>query len=147
MASELQRRLIERRERQELDRMLRTAPEVITAHPLALAEVPDGALNAVRGFWSMSTEPLATLNDEAGDQCLGSWVEELLARHSFHTTAFLLTGLDLAPWIEFRMPPGWFTSIRQAKDSAWVFLRADLGAVAAVSEQEYRFEFFVSHLT
>lgn len=32
MVSELQRRLMERRERQELDRMLRAASEVVTAH-------------------------------------------------------------------------------------------------------------------
>ncbi|MEV0112003.1 hypothetical protein AB0H77_01925 [Streptomyces sp. NPDC050844] len=137
---------MDRRERQELDRMLRAAAEVVTAHTLASAEVPDGVLEAVRGFWSMSAEPAATLNDAVPDERLDSWAEELLARHGFRTSAFLLTDLGVAPWIEFRMPPAWFSSIRRAKESSWVFLRSDLGAVAAVSEQEYRFEFFVSHL-
>ncbi|MEU4997467.1 hypothetical protein [Streptomyces sp. NPDC021622] len=114
MAGELQHRLMARRERQELDRMLRAASEVVTARTLASAEVPDGVLEAVRGFWSTSAEFDAALNDDAPDELLDSWVQELLARHGFLTSAFLFT---------------------------------DLGAVAAVIEQEYRFEFFVSHLT
>ncbi|MEV8016793.1 hypothetical protein AB0O76_10675 [Streptomyces sp. NPDC086554] len=127
--------------------MLRAASEVVTARTLASAEVPDGVLEAVRGFWGMSAEPAATLDDEAPDERLDSWVEELLAGHGFRASAFLFTDLDLAPWIEVRMPPAWFSSIRRAKESSWVFLRSDLRAVAAVSEQEYRFEFIVSHLT
>lgn len=46
---------------------------------------------------------------------------ELVARHGFHTSAYLLTDLNLAPWIEFR-------------------------TVAAVSEQENQYEFFVARL-
>ncbi|MFI6489339.1 hypothetical protein [Streptomyces sp. NPDC050564] len=146
MASELQRRLRERRERQELDRMLRAASEIVTDRTLTSEGVPDRVLETVRGFWQMSTDPIATLSDEVPPERLGSWVEELLARHGFHTAAFLFTDLDLAPWVEFRMPPAWFTSIRQATDAPWVFLAHDLGTVAAVSEQEYRFEFFVAHV-
>ncbi|MEU5597309.1 hypothetical protein [Streptomyces sp. NPDC020298] len=52
--------------------------------------------------------------------------------------------LELAPWIEFGMPHDWFFSIRQARDAPWVFLANDLGTVAAVSEQEYQFEFFTA---
>lgn len=127
--------------------MLRDAPEIVTARVLASAEVPARVLNVVRGFWSMSKEPAATLNDTSPQAHLDSWAEELLARHGFHTTAFLLTDLELAPWIEFRMPPDWFAWIRRAREPSWVFLKSDLGAVAAISEQEYRFEFFVAQLT
>ncbi|WP_367048574.1 hypothetical protein [Streptomyces sp. Je 1-332] len=146
MTSELQRRLLEQREGRELERVLRAASEVVTARTLTFAEIPDDALDAVRGFWSMAAEPAATLNDEAASERLDAWAEELLAEHGYRTTAFLLTDLGLAPWIEFRLRPGWFTSIRRATEPSWVFLRSDLGAVAAISEQEYRFEFFVSHL-
>ncbi|MFC8132004.1 hypothetical protein [Streptomyces sp. NPDC057302] len=161
MSDDLRCRLGERREGQELERMRGAAAEVLTARGPGSGEVqpdvPVGVLDAVRGFWSMSAEPVATLGSEASASAsasgehLASWVEELLARHGFHAhthaTAFLLTGLGLMPWIEFRMPrPGWFASIRRAKDPAWVFLRSDFGAVAAVSEQEYRYEFFVAHL-
>ncbi|MGW6054272.1 hypothetical protein [Streptomyces sp. NPDC055189] len=147
MTSELRRRLTERREKQELDRMLRDASDIATARTLASAEVPDGALDAVRGFWSMSHEPAAALDHEAPGEHLDAWAEELLARHGFRTTAFLFTGLDLAPWIELRVRPGWFASIRRAREASWVFLRSDLGAVAAVSEQEHRFEFSAVQLT
>ncbi|MGW7081601.1 hypothetical protein [Streptomyces sp. NPDC054866] len=94
----------------------------------------------------MSHEPAATLNSTASRERLDSWAEELLARHGFHATAFLFTDLGLAPWIELRMPHGWFASVRRAREASWVFLRSDLGAVAAVSEQEHRFEFFVAEL-
>ena len=146
MASELQRRLRERRERQELDRMLRDASGIVTAHTLTSECVPDRVLETVRGFWEMSTEPTATLSDDVLPERLGSWVEQLLTRPGFHTAAFLFTDLELAPWIEVRMPPASVTSIRQARDAPWVFLAHDLGTVAAVSEQEYRFEFFVAHV-
>ena len=54
--------------------------------------------------------------------------------------------LELAPWIEFSLPQAWFSSIRQARNTPWVFLAHDLATVAAVSEQEYRFEFFVARV-
>ncbi|MEV0521879.1 hypothetical protein AB0I66_00490 [Streptomyces sp. NPDC050439] len=146
MTSEVRQRLKERRERQELERLLHDASEIVTAPTLATPEVPAGVLDAVRGFWSMSHEPAATLNDSVPQEHLDAWVQELLARHGFHTSAFLLTDLDVAPWIEFCMPPGWFATIRRAREASWVFLRSDLGAVAAVSEQEYQFEFFVAPL-
>ncbi|MGW7271909.1 hypothetical protein ACWGH5_15425 [Streptomyces sp. NPDC054864] len=122
MTSELRRRLLEQREARELERVLCAASEVVTARTLTSAEVPDGALDAVRGFWDMAAEPAATLNDEAPSERLDAWVEELLARHGYRTTAFLLTDLGLAPWIEFRMRSGCFTSIRRATGPSWVFL-------------------------
>lgn len=106
VTSELRRRLLEQREARELERVLCAASEVVTARTLTSAEVPDGALDAVRGFWDMAAEPAATLTDEAPSERLDAWAEELLARHGYRTTAFLLTDLGLAPWIEFRIRPG-----------------------------------------
>lgn len=146
MVSELQRVLRERRERQELDRILGDASEVVTMHTLSSASVSERVMEAVRGFWDMSTEPDATLSDEVSQETLDAWVEEFLLSHGFHTSAFLYTELELAPWIEFSLPQAWFSSIRQARNTPWVFLAHDLGTVAAVSEQEYRFEFFVARV-
>jgi hypothetical protein len=126
--------------------MLREASEVVTMHTLSCASVPERVMEAVRSFWNMSTEPNGTLSGEASQETLETWVEELLPSHGFHTSAFLYTDLELAPWIEFSLAGAWFSSIRQAKDTPWVFLAHDLNTVAAVSEQEYRFEFFVARV-
>ncbi|MEV8037518.1 hypothetical protein [Streptomyces sp. NPDC086182] len=142
----MQRVLRERRERQELDRILRDASEAVTMRTLSSASVPERVMEAVCGFWHMSTEPDATLSDEVSQETLDAWVEELLLSHGFHTSAFLYTELELAPWIEFSLPQAWFSSIRQARNTPWVFLAHDLRTVAAVSEQEYRFEFFVARV-
>ncbi|MEU6765477.1 hypothetical protein ABZ916_23465 [Streptomyces sp. NPDC046853] len=126
--------------------MRRDASAVVTARVLGSAEVPAGVLDVVRAFWDMSEEPSATLDDSASPERLDRWAEELLARHGFGTAAFMFTGLGLAPWLELRVAPGWFASVRRADEASWVLLRGDFGAVAAVSEQEYRFEFYVAGL-
>ncbi|MEU6549748.1 hypothetical protein ABZ915_05560 [Streptomyces sp. NPDC046915] len=146
MAGELQRALRERRERQELERVLRGASRIVTGHASASVDPPEQVIEAVRSFWDMSTEPAATLSDQVPQERLNAWVEALLLRYGFHTSALLYTGLERAPWIEFRMPRDWFVSVRQAKDSPWVFLANDLSTVAAVTEQEYQFEFFVERV-
>ncbi|MER5257607.1 hypothetical protein [Streptomyces sp. NPDC002855] len=144
-SAELQRRLRGRRETQKLNRVRLAAAEIITTRTLTHAEVPAAALETVRGFWNTTTEPTATRG--ISQEGLDPWAEELLTHQGFNTKAYLLTDLDLAPWIEFRIPPTpWFATIRRAQDASWVFLRHDFGAVAAVSEQEHNFEFFAAQL-
>lgn len=77
MTGELQRRLTEQREEGELQRLLDAASGVVTARTLTSAKAPKSALDAVRGFWNIATEPAATLSDQAPAEYLDTWAEEL----------------------------------------------------------------------
>ncbi|MEU5996355.1 hypothetical protein ABZ837_00840 [Streptomyces sp. NPDC047197] len=126
VTADLRRRLVERHERQQLDRMQRAASEVITSRIPASTEVPEAALEAVREFWNISTEPAGTLRDEAGEERLDSWTGELLTRPGCRGRS----GLDLDAGLEDseigQAPADWFTPFdsAHARDSARGFHHA-----------------------
>jgi hypothetical protein len=93
----------------------------------------------------MSSEPLDSLSDSSGAEALDSWVEELLRRNGISAHLYVASHLEILPWLEFEVPDqGWMSQVREAVDSAWLFASAALDVVAAVSEQEYFYEFFAA---
>ncbi|MDG4861871.1 hypothetical protein P8605_27390 [Streptomyces sp. T-3] len=142
--SRLQRLLRERKEHEELARIVQALPEHFSGEGLPRDSVPPWLTDAIRAFWNISTEPVSVLPVDAEPAGFEQWAEELLAQHGISERFYVFSGLDDLPWLDCREAGrGWFSSVREVIDGSWVFASHSLDAVAAVSEQEYVYEFFV----
>ena len=142
--SRLQEMLRERREREALDRIRTQLAGIFAGRGLPSEQVPAWVIDTVRGFWFMSAEPAAVLSDDAATETLDAWIEESLARHGISGGFYVMSQLELLPWLECEVPErDWMSRIREALDNAWVFLSLSLDVVVAVSEQEYDYQLFV----
>ncbi|MFE4856894.1 hypothetical protein [Streptomyces sp. NPDC056670] len=144
--SRLQRLLQERKDKEELARIVHALPDHLPGQGVPREQVPPWLTNAVREFWHTSTEPSSVLSVDADPARLEQWAEELLALHGISEQFYVLSDVDGLPWLTFRASgPGWFSLVREVIESDWVFASHSLDVVAAVSEQEHVYEFFVKN--